>query len=357
MPTNKNAMTRYQKLDELLSDRYHNYSLDDLTEMVCQRLEELYPDTNGVGRRQIEKDIRYLELEGPFMADIERYTVDGYDKEKQKPYKKKCLRYSNPAYSIFKKQMSDDEEYILKEALSLLGQFEGLPNLDALEGMRLGLGARNDNRQIISFTKNPLENSNLLGELFTYISRKQVVSISYHRFASSTDIHNINVYPYLLKEYNYRWFLFCQSEVDSKILCFSLDRIDEVKPLPSHKYIDYIGDIKELFEDIIGVTLISNAPLCHIVFWVSDVSKDYVLTKPLHQSQVHIKGKMCEVLRSKYSFQGGEFFSIDCKYNYELQRELTSFGKELIVLEPLNLQDIIFNKIKNMYEDYLKLRT
>lgn len=38
--------------------------------------------------------------------------------------------------------MSDDEEYLLKEALSLLGQFEGLPNLDALEGLRLELGVR-----------------------------------------------------------------------------------------------------------------------------------------------------------------------------------------------------------------------
>lgn len=40
------------------------------------------------------------------------------------------------------KDLSDDEEYLLKEALSLLGQFEGLPNLDALEGLRLGLGVR-----------------------------------------------------------------------------------------------------------------------------------------------------------------------------------------------------------------------
>ena len=30
MPANKNAMTRYKILDDLLSNRYHNYSLDDL---------------------------------------------------------------------------------------------------------------------------------------------------------------------------------------------------------------------------------------------------------------------------------------------------------------------------------------
>ena len=77
MPANKNAMTRYKILDELLSCRYHNYSLDELTEEVNKRLTELYPDTNGVVRRTIEKDITYLEYEGPFLVEIERYKPKG----------------------------------------------------------------------------------------------------------------------------------------------------------------------------------------------------------------------------------------------------------------------------------------
>ena len=84
MPANKNAMTRYKILDELLSSRYHNYSLDDLTEEVCKRLADMYPDTDGVGRRTIEKDINYLEYEGPFLVDIDlksatiiQYTIKG----------------------------------------------------------------------------------------------------------------------------------------------------------------------------------------------------------------------------------------------------------------------------------------
>ena len=60
MPTNKNAMTRYKILDDLLSNRYHNYSLDDLTEEVNYSLFEMYPDTNGVIKRTIEKDIFYF---------------------------------------------------------------------------------------------------------------------------------------------------------------------------------------------------------------------------------------------------------------------------------------------------------
>ena len=86
MPANKNAMTRFKILDELLSSRYHNYSLDDLTEEVSRRLADMYPDTDGVGRRTIEKDINYLEYEGPFLVDIERYSVASYNPEKQKTY-------------------------------------------------------------------------------------------------------------------------------------------------------------------------------------------------------------------------------------------------------------------------------
>ena len=360
MPANKNAMTRYKILDELLSCRYHNYSLDDLTEEVNKRLTELYPDTNGVVRRTIEKDITYLEYEGPFLVEIERYTAPGYNSEKQKSYKKCCLRYANPSFSIFKKELSDDEEYLLKEALSLLGQFEGLPNLDALEGLRLGLGVKRCERKIISFTKNPLENSNLLGELFTAISQRQVVELHYHKFTSLQEELVFNVHPYLLKEYNRRWFLFAAAESDGKLLCFSLDRIDKVVPLPSHKYINYDGEINEIFDDIIGVTINEESPVYNIVFWVSDFSKDYVATKPIHDSQKNIRGCEEVKLRETYpTLTNGRFFSIDCKENYELIRELTSFGKELIVLSPAIIRGKIEQNITKMMENYNlpKMRT
>ena len=60
----------------------------------------------------------------------------------------------------------------------------------------------------------------------------------------------------------------------------------------------------------------------------------------------------------KYScFNGGSVFSIDCIPNYELIRELSSFGKELIVLEPSSIQDEIFKRISEMKDEYTNLRT
>ena len=52
----------------------------------------------------------------------------------------------------------------------------------------------------------------------------------------------------------------------------------------------------------------------------------------------------------------GAFFSIDYIPNYELIRELCSFGKELIVLSPSSIQDDIFNCIKSMLDSYSVVR-
>ena len=69
-----------------------------------------------------------------------------------------------------------------------------------------------------------------------------------------------------------------------------------------------------------------------------------------------IQGKqiLYDVLQSE---EGGRFFRIDCKRNYELIRELTSYGKELLVLEPSNIREEIKARVKSMGEDYEKLRT
>lgn len=349
MPTNKNAMTRYWALDELLSDKYHDYSLDDLTDKVNERLSELYPDGDGVVRRTVEKDINYLEYEGPFKAEIERRYVEDYDEDRDKPRSKMCLRYKDPSFSIFKKSLSEDEKHLLRGAMTLIGQFDGLPELKGLEDLRANLGPEKDERKIISFTKNPLEGSNLLGELFTSISHRIVVELTHHTFTDKNIPLKTIVYPYLLKEYNRRWYLIAAVRSDEKVMNFPLDRIDSIRNLPTYEYKDYEGDINEFFEDIIGVTLYENEPTHTILFWVDDRSKDYVETKPLHDSQrILLPDRAAELHEHYPSLEGGKFFEIECKENYELLRELSSFGEDLIVLEPDAIRQKIIDRINKM---------
>ena len=344
MPTNKNALIRYKYLDRLLSDHHHYYDIHDLTEKVNDMLyEDGFPE---VTQRCIEKDLNTLEY-APFSAPIERFTWNG----------KRCISYEKRSFSIFKQEMSREERNLLREVLSTIGQFDGLDNFKWLDDFKIGLGLE-ERRQIISFSYNPyLQNSNLLGTLFDNISNEVVIRLSYHTFSDAT-IRSIDFHPYLLKQYNDRWFLIGAADIDKKILNFALDRIDKVEPLPEKKYAECPEDFYERFEDIVGVTLYDDRPVEHIIFWVSDLSKDYVSTKPIHESQIQYQGSEEFKLRNQYTnLQGGAFFSIACIRNYELIRDLCSFGKELLVLSSDgNIQDEIYNRICSMASEYVSLK-
>lgn len=343
MATNKNALIRYKHLDMLLSDRHHYYDINELTEEVNGML--LEEGFQTVTRRCIEKDLVYL-TERPFCAPIKRFKHNG----------KNCVAYKNSSFSIFMQEMNHEERHLLREVLNTIGQFDGLDNFEWLDKFKSGLGnARR--RQIISFSNNPyLKNSNLLGTLFDYISNEVVVCLSYHTFTDVT-VRSIVFHPYLLKQYYDRWFVLGAADEDNKILNFALDRIDQVEPLPEKKYRDCSEDLSDRFEDIVGVTLYEDRPIEHIVFWVSDFSKGYVETKPIHGSQTPIRGDMEQVLRTQHqSLEGGAFFSIDCICNYELIRELSSYGKSLLVIVPASIQVKIVLQIEGMLNIYKQIQ-
>ena len=321
MPTNKNAFIRYKYLDRLLSDQHHYYDINDLTEKVNNMMER-----DGLGmsivRRTIEKDLLNMQL-APISAPIDFEKKNG----------KNVYRYTDPTFSIFSQELSREECDLLREVLSTIGQFDGLDNFTWLENFKIGLGLE-ERRQIISFSNNPyLKNSNLLGTLFDNISNEVVIQLSYHTFNDAT-IRSIDFHPYLLKQYNDRWFLLGAADDDRKILTFALDRIDKVEPLPERKYISCPDDLVDRFEDIVGVTYYENRPVEHILFWVSDSSKGYIETKPIHGTQTPRRGEAETLLRQQYSYlEDGAFYTIDCIKNYELIRLLCSFGKDLIVLQ------------------------
>ncbi len=345
MPVNKNALIRYKYLDMLLSDCHHYYDINDLTEKVNDMLDD--DGFKTVTRRCIEKDLVYL-TEAPFRAPIKHFKWNG----------KKCVAYKQSSFSIFKQEMSREERNLMREVLNTIGQFDGLDNFEWLMKFKIGLGLE-ERRQIICFSNNPYyESSNLLGTLFDQISNKVVIRLSYHTFSNPT-VRSIVFHPYLLKQYNDRWFLLGAADDDKKILTFALDRIDKVEPLPDMKYVECPDDLYDRFEDIVGVTLYEDYPVEHILCWVSDASKGYVDTKPIHGSYTSLKGDAEKTLRTEYpQLQGGMFFTLDCIFNYELIRELCSYGKDLLVLRSDGIvADEVRKRICEMNESYSQVRT
>lgn len=339
MPTNKNAIVRYKIIDDILSDCHHYYDINDITRVVNERLVD--GGYLEVTRRCIEKDLNFLES-APFYADIERTRING----------KNRIHYSNVNYSIFNKELTAEEETLLGEVLNTLGQFDGIINFDKLEKLRLSLGLK-DRPKIISFSSNEyLKNSNMLGCMFSFIANSQVVKVTYHTFQDLTR-KNVEIYPYLLKQYNDRWFLIGADRRDGYILNFALDRIDGCEPVPELPYKPYDGDIFERFEDIVGVTLPKGLDSTRIVLWVDDGQLPYIITKPIHGSQKIVNPKETEMLRKENPhLNGGTYIALDCIVNTELKQKLFSFMDSVVVISPLELVVDMKKKIRKLADNY-----
>lgn len=349
MPSNKNAMTRYALIDSMLANRHKAVSIHDITDFVNEHLSEFGID-EGVSKRCIEKDIEYLEWNSPFCVELERYSVDA-TAANDRVYKKRCLRYADPTFSIFKKKLTEDEKAVLESALTTLGSFDGLDNFEWLAELRKQLEVE-DRKPIISISKNLVENSTLIASLFSAISNEQVVELTYQKFLDSTK-RRVLISPYLLKEYNRRWYIVGGAYDTNRMLNFALDRLVHIEIKPGYTFKPCEADLEERFDEIIGVTFNEDAPLTQILFWVSDDIKGYIHTKPIHGSQIHIKEDRAEKLRILYpQLPFGDFLTIECRENFELLRELTAWGEDLMVLTPVNLRERIIERINSMTNRY-----
>lgn len=355
MPTNKDALIRVKILDELLSDNGHRYTWNELFDAVNERLRQL--DKTAVTRRCIEKDVAFIEsyLDG----DIKKERI-GAETEFGGYTENTRIFYEDPGFSIFRKKMSKEEAYLLRQILSTIGQFDGMPDFSAIANLANSHIAKmfdegREEQKIISFDRSPLEtNRKIFAKLFLAISRQQVVRLSYHIYENVEDIKHILLHPYFLKEYNRRWYVYGVADCDQYHLCFALDRIDDVESLIANKYIKYQGQFDEWFDDIIGVTKGKDKTIHKILFWADEKEKYFIITKPLHGSQRLIRND--EKVRSKYpQLKDGKFFTIECMNNYELIRELCSYGNGLIVLEPKTIKDDVLRRTQDMLNAYKSL--
>ena len=121
MPANKNALIRYRFLDELLSSRVNYYTREELWNKVNEHL------ASPVSKRCIEKDL--IDIQDEWGIDYDEKIDDG----------KRYIHYADKSFSIFNKELTEEERTLLKSVLDTIGQFDGLPNFEWLERMRLKL--------------------------------------------------------------------------------------------------------------------------------------------------------------------------------------------------------------------------
>jgi predicted DNA-binding transcriptional regulator YafY len=332
MAINKNALLRYNVLDRCLRNTGRKYTFDDLKEAVSEALVEENPAYGEVSTRQLREDLRFLRSEVGYSAPIET-VVEG---------RQRYYRYEG-SFSINHSPLNETEMGQLKNAISLLRKFEGRQEFEWLN--ELGpilnekLGQSEHAKPIIGFDSNlDYSGSDHIPELFNAILNKRVVEIVYQPFSGNE--YTVTCHPYYLKQYNNRWFLFGRNEqLNHDQWNFPLDRIQSIRELDVQFKKDNT-DWEDYFYDIIGVTRAAGQ-VQSIVLEFESVQVPYIQTKPLHPSQ-----------RTKMLDSGNMMVTLKLIPNFELEKEILSFGQFVKIIEPLDLRQKIKPRIIDQLSNY-----
>lgn len=322
MPTNKHASFRYRVLNQCFTNRgRRKWTLAELVREVAHYLQEEFGTELTVGQRTIQGDINVMRSARPRGFNAPIVCNQG------------LYFYSDPDFSTEKMPLGREELDLLREAVALLRQLPGMPQLPALEMLlqRIGStsGLMNVSPAFIQFETNPaVKGLEWLGLLYKAITEQQVLKVHYHPFTEES--LDIILHPYLLKEWRNRWYIFGRTEQDN-LWNLGLDRIRSISIEQGIVYkSNDLFDPETWFNDIVGVTKPDNAQPETVEFETSYLPSRYLETRPIHPSQ--------RLLRHEH---GRFVFSLRVFLNYELVNELLRLGADLRVLGPLALVEMM----------------
>ncbi len=341
MSSNNHALIRYRTIDRCLKSQSKNYFLKDLIKACSEAVHEYEEHRSGksrpyktVSRRSLMYDLKFMkdDVYG-FAAPIDHDRVDGY-------------YYTDPGFEAFKATISKTDRQRLDEALNILKQISGQNQFKDLDETILRLEdtyqikRRKQSRAIVQFEHSTnAEGIKWLGQIRGFINEGQPMRVKYKPF--DQDAYDKVVSPYLLKEYNNRWYLIGYDHEKNRITHLGLDRIKRVKLSIQPYYKDENFDSESYLDDIVGITLMPEGKTETIRIKVHGKQRYYVDTKPFHKSQKKIK-----------ETRNNAVFELELIINYELITKLFAMSDSLEVIKPQHLKRSVAERIANAKDMY-----
>ena len=195
-----------------------------------------------------------------------------------------------------------------------------------------------DNIDYIDFDRNKqLINERVLSELLSATFEKRKVHLEYHSFWKS-ETNNYEFHPYLIKQYQNRWYVFGTIN-NNEFRTFGLDRIVVLTVL-NEMFKPISKKPKDYFDDIIGM-IYSTSEVQPVILSYEAHQGKYIKTQPLHPSQTILIDNEKELR-----------IQLNIRINYELEEQILKQGEKVKVIEPLELKELIKNRIKSALENY-----
>lgn len=278
--------------------------------------------------------------------------------------RRRFYQYADPGFSIMPllgERYSKADWKVIDHALEQL--FEIIPE-ELADKINFFVNGRIDSFRngdsFVDWSDNPqLLGYDMLPRLYRYVKQKQPVLLSFAMFNQSAD--QFVLHPYLLKEYNGRWYCLGYREDQQMLWPISVDRIKKGSicaidvPFREFTHTSCASAI-EYFSNIIGVTKEYNDVTARD-FLVSDKEYEvilkisskrewmYITTNPIHHSQRTIEDF------SETTGEGRVSISVIC--NIEMYNTILARGGNVQIESPDFARGTIRSMIKEMSALYL----
>ncbi len=329
MAQNKNALIRYKTIDKCLQNKFRDWTLEDLIQACSDALYEYEGRQVNVSKRTVQLDIQMMRSDKlGYNAPIE-------------VYERKYYCYAEEGYSITNIPLTENDMNVLSETVEMLKQFKDFSLFSELGGIIQRLEdkvhtEKTNQSSIIHLDKNDnLKGLEHLDTLYQAILKKLCLNISYQSFKAKSSSSTV-FHPFLLKEYNNRWFVVGKKKKTANVLTFALDRIHDIEYNLDVPYLDEEFNGDDYYDHTIGVTVLPKKHLKEIQLRIDASNAPYVLTKPFHHSQ--------EVIEQEGG--GGVVIRLKVDHNFELERMILGFGETVEVLKPRHLRNRIKKKLE-----------
>ncbi len=162
-----------------------------------------------------------------------------------------------------------------------------------------------------------------LKDILFAIKNKRKIAFIHHNYLTGTR-KQYQINPYLLKEYQNRWYVI--GKVEGKhYRTFGIDRIEDLKITTEIYKSGKNEDPSLLFENIIGLSY-SDGKVEEVILSFHPVQGKYVKSLPLHKSQHILKDDSKALV-----------IVLKVVPNFELQQKILMMGDAVKVIKPIKL--------------------
>lgn len=319
MPISKNAMRRCMIIDQVISERHYH-------KPTMQRILELCKSQGiDVSSETIQKDINMMKKARPngFGAPIK------FDFQQQE------YIYTDPKFTFNGVKLTPEDASVIEESMILIKCILRTELGDKLRhAMEKVLSTsleefdNQDHYPMLKTMDPPRSRGYEFMDIFLECCRYKIPMSFIHYSYKNEVFKPVVLHPYVVREFENRWYVFGFSEKHNDYRSFGLDRIYEPIKLQLNYKNGNIKQIRRFLNDMYGVFPLAIDEPVEVVLKADPLTTKFLSAYPIHESQVVEK-----------TLNGSSSISLTLIPTMELIHLVWSYGPSIRILSPLWLID------------------